>query len=199
MRKSHVIVNSVAVLLFAVTTLWSSQVLALELSFLNPDKDSVVCYLGEEEGDFFTFNVKEHSPLDLKLKKERWSSRHSSQTTYTLLGKNAVIQDGPITDELTIPLDEFGSIYGMVMVAKKKGARMAFTRAELLTSNYVQHVECESDEASATPERWGCRIEQELQGSGTSFFPYSLTRVNLYHAEDNILQGCQAFPATIMR
>jgi hypothetical protein len=194
MRKSHVGVKSLAVVLFAVMTLWSSQVLALTLPFFN--KDKVVCYLGvedtvppEDSVDAYTLNVKKHSPLDLKQKKFRYKS---TQTTYTAVGKSTIAA----IDDSTLVDPSFGSIYGMVMVAKEKGARMAFTRAMLLSlpdqaNTRLQHFECQSEQSSATPDNWACSV---LLTDSQAPFEFALHRVDPKTATAGQLEGCQFFP-----
>ena len=186
MRTSILSASSLAVGLFAVTTLWSSQVLALSLLF---PKDTVVCYTGQltnpPDIDAWTFNVKEHSPLDLKQQHSLFN-KSGNQITYTALGK--IYQTSALVDP------QYGSLDGMVMVGKDKGARMAFTRYQLVDNGFgqlLQQFECESvdDEDSSTPEAWDCDFFG-TGGPGT----YILNRVDLKTADQDIVDACEGFP-----
>ena len=177
MQTSKILVAGLATGLLTLSIAWSSKTAALELSYSGHDKEkhTVVCYVRPEAPTLtYTLNVKYHSPLDFKSKKGRKHSRVKQQSTYSVLGKSFVPPN-------------FGIVYGMVVVASGKEARMAFTEQILLSNEGVFHNECSSEEALATPERWSCKFENG--------FSFQLILVDPKTAEADVLDRCGFFPA----
>ena len=177
MQTSKILVTGLAVGLLTLGIAWSSQTAALELSYSghDKDKDTVVCYVRLEPPTLtYTLNVKYHSSLNFKPKKSRKHSLVKRQTTYSVVGKSF----GP---------PNFGSVYGMVLVARGKGARMAFTEQMLLSNEGVFHNECSSKDALATPEHWSCKFENG--------FSFQLSLVDPKTAEADVVDRCGFFPA----
>ena len=145
MRKLHLVVSSLAVVLFGIMSLGSSPGWATGLNFLK--KDQSVCYQllnGNtplpEMG--FRLNVKKHSPLTTFKEKKQFD--HPLQTTYSAMGKS-------IDAQFLTP--SLGGVNGTVTVAKKTGARMVLSWSHQLTpwlggTLFTATVECSSAEAS---------------------------------------------------
>jgi hypothetical protein len=190
MRKSYVVVKSLASVLFAVMTLSSSQIFAFG------DHDRATCYLGAASDpqngifDAFNFNVKEHSSL--YLKRSYFDFDYGTQKAYTAMGKTSY------TDENNSNNSFGADVYGTVYVDRHMGAQMAITRTALWLpstsgEDWVQHWKCESTEASPTPKIWDCRYQQVRWNGSTTlnfFGNYTLERADL--REPGVRDACIA-------
>lgn len=191
MVRSRLIVNSLAGVLFGTTMLWGGQALALDFkSLFKKDEDKAVCYVRTDRMQTLTMNVKKHSPLDITKKR---SYKKANQNTYTAFGK------------VNFPKEEnsgglrTGSLYGRILTAYKKGARLSFTYTALLTPGepeFTTFFQCASNEDSATPARWSCKrlfiidndMEDEIGVRESTF-----NRVNPETADPRVLNACNFY------
>ena len=189
MVRSRLIVNSLAGVLFGTTLLWGDQALAFDFkSLFQKDEDKAVCYVRTDRMQTLTMNVKKHSPLDITPKKR--SFKKANQNTYTALGK-VNFPKGSNAGGLRT-----GSLYGRILTAHKKGARLSFTYTALLTpgeSDFTTFFQCESNEDSATPARWSCKRLFLFGDCTTGVRDSTFNLVNPKTADSGVLNACNFY------
>ena len=186
MRKSPLLVISLAVVLFGVTSLGNNSLWAADrlFDFLKRG-DQSVCY--NVTGPLIPgiqvirLNVKKHSVLTTG--KGKYKLKHPRLTTYTAVGNTVteIIADNNASNKDGNNIVMW-SAEGSVVKAEGEGARMGGTvtnqLADFQGDRFVCNFECGTKESSATPEEWTCEGVFFLNDGSTVEDPFTLTRVN---------------------
>jgi hypothetical protein len=110
-----------------------------------------VCYqTGRDVDGFLRLDVRRHGVLTSSRERRTFDS--PVQTTYSVQGTSISQNAAPPAPPVVAPIS------GTVTVARGTGSIADFTVPELFVSSSVAFTNCWSDDASATPETWQCRI-----------------------------------------